>query len=101
MDLAKNLKIDSVSRLHPTTPLRIRPGQSVAEAVALMRHESVGCLIVCEGDQIVGIITERDLLRRVIAAGKPLTVPVADCMTRNPVVVHRKEPIGAAVRRME
>jgi CBS domain-containing protein len=40
-------------------------------------------------------------MRRVLAAGKPLTVPVAECMTPNPVVVGRKEPIGAAVRRME
>src|SRR5207245_8654459 len=57
--------------------------------------------VVCEGDAIVGILTERDLLRRVLAVGKPLTVRVADCMTANPQVVHGKEPIGAAIRRME
>ena len=101
MELAKNLKIDSVSRLHPTPPLQIAPRQPVAEAVALMRQERVGCLLVCEGDRVVGIFTERDLMRRVLAAGKPLTVPIAECMTRHPVSVHRKEPIGAAVRRME
>jgi CBS domain-containing protein len=101
MDLAKTLKIDSVSRLHPSPPLRINPTQTVAEAAALMRQERVGCLLVCEGEQMVGIFTERDLMRRVLAAGKPLTLTVAECMTANPVAVHRKEPIGAAVRRME
>jgi CBS domain-containing protein len=101
MDLAKNLKIECVSRLHPTAPRRIRPEQSVAEAVALMRQEKVGCLLVCTGERLVGIFTERDLLRRVLAAGKPLTVLVADCMTPNPVVVHPKESIGAAIRHME
>jgi CBS domain-containing protein len=101
MDLAKTLKIDSVSRLHPTAPLCVRPGQTVAEAVALMRQAKVGCALVCEEGQIVGILTERDLLRRVLAAGKPLTLSVADCMTPHPVVVSRKEPVGAAVRRME
>jgi CBS domain-containing protein len=101
MDLEKTLKIESVSRLHPTPPLRIGARQSVAEAVLLMRQEKVGCLLVCEGEQMVGIVTERDLMRRVMAAGKPLTLPVAECMTRNPVVVDCKEPIGAAVRRME
>lgn len=101
MELAKNLKIDSVSRLQPTPPLRIGPEQAVAEAVALMRQERVGCILVCEDDRLVGIFTERDLMRRVLAAGKPLTLPVAECMTPNPVSVHRKEPIGAAVRRME
>ena len=101
MDLAKNLKIECVSRLHPTPPLRVRPEQAVAEAVDLMRREKVGCVLVCEGERTVGIFTERDLLRRVLAPGKPLTVSVAECMTGNPVVVHPKESIGSAVRRME
>jgi signal-transduction protein with cAMP-binding, CBS, and nucleotidyltransferase domain len=101
MDLAKNLKIDSVSRLHPGPPWMVGPAQTVAEAVALMRREQVGCLLVCAAERVTGIFTERDLLRRVLAAGKPLTTPVSECMTPDPVTVHPKEPIGAAVRRME
>jgi signal-transduction protein with cAMP-binding, CBS, and nucleotidyltransferase domain len=101
MDLAKNLKIDSVSRLHPTPPRWVGPTQTVAEAVALMRREKVGCLLVGENPRVVGIFTERDLMRRVLAAGKPLTTPLVDVMTPDPVVVNPKEPIGAAVHRME
>jgi len=66
-----------------------------------MRKERVGCLLICEGERMVGIFTERDLLRRVLAAGKPLTLTVAECMTPNPVAVHCTEPVGAALRRME
>jgi len=101
MNLAKNLKIDSVSRLYPTPPRQVVPSQTVAAAAALMRQERVGCLLVCQDERVIGIFTERDLMKRVLAAGKPLTVPVAECMTPNPVVVHPKEPIAAAVRRME
>jgi len=101
MDLAKTFKVESVSRLHPTPPLRIRPDQTIAEAVNLMRQERVGCLLVCDKGKMLGIFTERDLLRRVMATGKPLTLAVSECMTRNPVAVHPKEPIGLAVRRME
>ena len=101
MDLAKNLKIDSVSRLHPTPPRQVSPHATVAEAVELMRHERVGCVLVCVGQRLVGIFTERDLMRRVLAVGKPLTLPVSECMTPNPVVVYPKEPISVAVRRME
>ena len=101
MDLARNLKIDSVSRLHPGAARHVSPSQSVAEAIALMRREQVGGLLVCEGMQVVGIFTERDLMRRVLASGKPLSIPVAECMTPDPVVVHPKEPVGAAVQRME
>jgi len=101
MDLARNLKIDSVSRLHPTPPLHVHPTCTIAQAVALMRQEQVGCVLVCEANRVVGIFTDRDLMRRVLAEGKPLTSPVGECMTSRPVVVHPKEPIGAAVRRME
>ncbi len=101
MDLAKTLKVESVSRLPLTPPLRIKPSQTVADAVKLMRQERVGCLLVFEGEQMTGILTERDLMRRVLAAGKPLTLAVSECMTPNPVVVHRKDSIGAALRRME
>jgi CBS domain-containing protein len=101
MDLPRNLKIDSVSRLQPTRPLQVQPSQTVAEAVALMRQAAVGCLLVCQGARVVGIFTERDLMRRVLAARAPLTAPVSKFMTPNPVCVHPKDPIGLAVRRME
>jgi CBS domain-containing protein len=101
MDLARNLKIDSVSRLTPTAPWQVQPQQTVAEAVDVMRQQRVGCVLVCSDHRLVGILTERDLMRRVLAAGKPLTLPVNDCMTPNPVAVHSKDPIGTAVRRMD
>lgn len=100
MDLAKNLKIDSVSRLHPTAPLIVPPTHTVAEAVEAMRRQSVGCVLICEGEHLRGIFTERDLLRRVLAVGKSLSTPVALCMTPDPVRVHRKESIASAIRRM-
>ena len=101
MDLAKNLKIDSVSRLIPAVPCHVTPEQSVAEAVTVMRQAQGGCVLVCQGKKLVGIFTERDLMKRVLAPGKPLTMPVSECMTPHPVAVHPKDPIGAAVRRME
>jgi CBS domain-containing protein len=101
MDLARNLKIESVSRLNPNPPLQVGPKQTVAEVVTLMRQEKVGCLLVCQGGKVIGIFTERDLMKRVLARGKPLTLPVDHFMTPNPIVVHPKEPIACAVRRME
>jgi CBS domain-containing protein len=101
MELARNLKTESVSRLHPTPPFHVAPEQTVAEAVALMRGQRVGCVLVCRPQLLVGIFTERDLLRRVLAAGRPLTLPMQAVMTPDPVVVHCKQPIGAAIRLME
>src|SRR3712207_1623407 len=77
------------------------PTQTVAEAVALLRQKEVGCLLVCDRERLVGIFTERDLMRRILAQGKPLTIPLAECMTPNPTAVHPKESIAAALQRME
>ncbi len=101
MDLAKNLKIDSVRRLNPTPPLSMTPDQTVAEAVEVMRAHRVGCVLVCGESGVVGIFTERDLLRRVLGAGQPLTARLGDCMTPDPVTIHPRDSVGSAIRRME
>jgi CBS domain-containing protein len=101
MELARNLKVECVARLQPTAPLCLLPDQPVGEAVALMRQHRVGCVLVCQDGELVGIFTERDLMRRVLAAAQSLDLPLGRCMTREPVVVQPGESIGAAVRRME
>lgn len=100
MDLARNLKVESVSRLRPTPAWYVTAEQTVADAVALMRDKKVGCVLVCAGERIVGIFTERDLMRRVLASGQDLAVPILECMTPNPVTVDPKDSISVAIRRM-
>lgn len=101
-ELVRNLKVESVSRLQPTPPRRVERSRPVAEAVSLMRAERVGCLLVVDAaGALVGILTERDLVERVLAAGLPLARPVADAMTPDPVTVQPKDPIRTALRRME
>jgi CBS domain-containing protein len=101
MELARDLKCDSVSRLNPGPAHQVRPDQMVADAVALMRKARVGCILVCEQGKIVGIFTERDLMREVLAAGKPLTLSMSEVMTPQPVGVQAKEPIGVAIAKMQ
>ncbi len=101
MDLARNLKGETVSRLYPSQPLIVQRGQPVADAVKLMREKKVGCVLVCEQRRIVGIFTERDLLRRVLAQGLPVTTPIEECMTPDPVSVHPKDSISCAIRYMQ
>src|SRR4051812_11171325 len=101
MDLARNLKSETVSRLNPTQPWLVQATQPVADAVKVMRERKVGCVLVCEQRRIVGIFTERDLLRRVLAEGRMLTEPISECMTPDPVTVHPKDSIGCAIKKMQ
>src|SRR3954453_18317495 len=101
MELARNLKIDSVSRLQPARPLRLDRTCAVTDAVGLMRKQRCGCLLVCDGKTVVGLFSRRALLRRVVAAGKSWDIPVGDLMTPDPVCVLAKDPVRLAVKRME
>ena len=64
----------------------IGPGATVLEAAKLMNERSIGGLVVWDADRAVGMFTERDILRRVVAQGRdPGTTTVRDVMTRNVV----------------
>jgi CBS domain-containing protein len=101
MELWRNLRSDTVARLQPTPPLGIDADEPVSAAVEAMRTGKVGCLLVTRGGQLVGIFTERDLLTRVLAPGRPLSTPTHECMTADPVTVQPKDSVRTVVKRME
>jgi CBS domain-containing protein len=68
----------------------VSPSITIAEAVAEMNRNRIGCIVILEAGNLVGIFTERDVLRRVVGAGiDPRSMRVADVMTRN---VHTVPP---------
>jgi CBS domain-containing protein len=57
----------------------ITPNATVQEAAKKMQNLNVGALPVCDGDKLSGMITDRDLVMRVLAEGRnPKTVTVSD-----------------------
>lgn len=102
MELSRNLRVDTVARLDPTPPLRIEAAEPVAAAVAALRMGNVGCLLTTDRGRVVGIFTERDLLTRVLAPGRPLdSTTVRAVMTPDPVTVGPKDSVRTAMRRMQ
>jgi CBS domain-containing protein len=60
----------------------IGPQASVLDAAVLMNQEKIGCLVVLDGNHVVGMFSERDILRRVVAAClDPAATAVGDIMT--------------------
>jgi CBS domain-containing protein len=60
----------------------VGPGASVLDAAMLMNDHKIGALVVLEGGRLVGIFTERDVLRRVVGEGRnPAATRLADVMT--------------------
>ena len=57
---------------------------TIAEAVAEMNRKRIGCIVVVDDGRIVGIFTERDVLRRVVGGDlNPKTVLVSEVMTKD------------------
>ncbi|HYH03238.1 MAG TPA: CBS domain-containing protein [Bacillota bacterium] len=60
----------------------LNPEANLVEAAQLMQKHDVGVLPVCQGDNVVGIVTDRDIVVRNIAHGKdPKSTPVKNVMT--------------------
>jgi CBS domain-containing protein len=81
--------------------VRIEFSETVLEAARLMSRKRIGCLVVVELEKPVGIITERDVLRRVVAKGvNPAGVKVAEVMSKPLKTIGPNDSIDEAARRM-
>lgn len=73
----------------------ISPTATVFEAIQLMSEKSIGALPVVEGTRLVGIISERDYMRKVMLNGKSSKdTPVNDIMTRDVVTVAPEQSVS-------
>jgi CBS domain-containing protein len=78
-------------------PQAIGPDMNAFDAAATMQTEDVGVLPVVEGDELVGVLTDRDLVTRVLAArNDPMEVRVGEIQTRNPHTIGPDDRISVA-----
>lgn len=76
----------------------VAPEVTVLDAVRKMNEKRVGALLVCVSNELVGIFTERDVLTRVVDAGRdPVTTKVVDVMTQEVVAVRSSTGIQDAM----
>lgn len=69
-----------------STLISVRPAETVLRAATRMNEEGIGGVLVMDGDDLAGIFTERDVLRRVVAAGlDPARTTVGQVLTSSVV----------------
>lgn len=72
----------------------ISPDATVYDALQLMATHNVGALLVLRGKEMVGIISERDCVRKVDLKGKSVKdTRVSEIMTSNVITVHCDQPL--------
>lgn len=83
-------------------PTCCNPNDTLDTVAKLMLEHDCGEIPVCDGNTLIGVVTDRDITCRAVATGKPvLTVPVRDVMTRNVYSVAQDDKIEAALDLME
>jgi CBS domain-containing protein len=76
------------SALSGREPIFLTTEKTVREAAVILSDHAIGAAPVLDNDRLVGIFTERDILRRVVAAGRDAdAMRVAEAMTRDPRTV--------------
>src|SRR5713226_1496439 len=80
--------------------LKIEADALVIEAVRRMVEANIGSLLVTDGGEIAGIVTERDYLRRVTLEGRTEEAPVREIMTSPLIVVTPETPIDECMALM-
>ena len=79
-------------------PLSAGPATPLATALAAMDQARVGSIVVADGEDCpLGILTLKDVLRRVTLAGVPLSTPIAAVMTADPATLEGDAPVSEAL----
>ncbi len=92
---------DPISVLRPKAPASVRPNTTVLDAVHLMTQKKIGCVCVTENEKLVGIFTERDVLRKIVEPGLDARKTlVSEVMTHNPETLTPRDRMAFALNKM-
>ncbi|MEO2137800.1 MAG: CBS domain-containing protein [bacterium] len=92
---------EPVSTLEPRKPVVVGPQTPALEAVAVMREQGMGCVLVVRSNRLKGIFTERDVLNNLVGMGTEVAkTPVRKLMTGNPETLRPSDSIAYALNKM-
>ena len=100
-ELEESISRHNIDVLPTKTPVSVSSTTSVREAVDEMVSRKLGCVLVVDNEELVGIFTERDLLNKVSADLNELDRLVADFMTPSPETITKQDSIAYALHAMD
>lgn len=92
------MNVSRILAAKPANLVTIGPDQLIRDALSLLAQFDIGALVVTnEADELIGILSERDIVRRAVGEGDILSLKIDDVMTKNVVVgVPQDELINVA-----
>jgi CBS domain-containing protein len=94
------LKKERIRALRLSEPARVGPKTSLGETIQAMRRSTIGCALISEGRTLVGILTERDVLNKIVGARVDLQSAVSEFMTPTPGTLRPEDTLAKAIRLM-
>jgi CBS domain-containing protein len=101
MNLEQHLKKEQVVHLDLHNFTSVESGTSARATIEKMRQEEQHCAIIFDNDVLVGIFTDRDILRKVVDTPETLDNPIDDLMTPSPITVSSQDPADSALDLMD
>lgn len=89
-----------ISEVMTTEVETVSADQTAREAAAFMLRADAGSIPVCEGDRVIGMITDRDIAVRGVAEGRGPDTPVSELMSDGIICAHEDDDVQAVARRM-
>ena len=79
------------------------PGTPVVEVAAAMTEQAISCVVACEGQRPVGVVSERDVagVLRTVLEGSRAPATVSDIMSSPPITIHRESLVAEAMETVE
>ncbi len=90
----------TVAEIMAHSPQTVQADAPVEEVARRMRDADTGDVVVLDGDALVGIVTDRDIVLRVVAEGRGADTPVREAFTADPTTVTPDTRIEQAVELM-
>ena len=97
----RDLRNERVRAVMRGAPLVIQSGGSLREGIEAIQAARADCVLIAEGEALVGILTERDLLFKVVGRDIDLAGPIDPFMTARPDAVADDASIGEALALMD
>jgi len=89
-----------ISEVMTTDVQTVSADQTAREAASFMLRAEAGSIPVVEGDEVIGIITDRDIAVRGVAEGRSPDTPVRDLMSDGIICAHEDDDVTDVARRM-
>ena len=90
----------SVKDIMTKNVISISVDNSVLEAAEIMSSNQLGCLVIINRELPIGIVTERDIVRRVVAKKLPLDTKISEIMSQSLITVDADASLKEAARLM-